>query len=544
MELEPYRGELVAYCYRMLGSFHDAEDLAQEIMLRAWKARDRYDPGLASVRTWLYRIAANACQSHVEGRARRPLPSGLGAPGDDIGVPLTPALDIPWLEPFPDARFDPQARADVRLALVAAVQCLPPRQRAVLLLREVLQFSAAEVAGQLEMTVAAVNSALQRARAAMSAVDDAAGLPEPGDPKVRAVVDQYVRAFEAADVPGLVRLLADDAILEMPPVPLWYRGSRDYGLFMERVFTMRPGRWMVRTLTANGQPALATYAPDPATGRHRLHSLQVLTVREARVTRNVVFADPSAFAPFALEQQIPALSLPVPSGCLRVDRSPGLPCRCLPIGNLPIAMSSVEAAGMYWRHPTEEIIVSVIFIGFSTLDGVVSDPDGSGGTPGGGWAWRHRTAAQAGAGHEDEFKIGSTLESGVLLLGRKTWEFFAARWPHRDTPFARQMNGAAKLVATRAGVDTSAWANSSAIDGDVAKVIGSESRDVVITGSLSVVRVLQQADLIDEYRVLTYPALLGEGARLFPEGTPPAYLRFHEAESEGPALFTRWTRER
>lgn len=149
------------------------------------------------------------------------------------------------------------------------------------------------------MTVAAVNSALQRARAAMSAVDDAAGLPEPGDPKVRAVVGQYVRAFEAADVPDLVRLLADDAILEMPPVPLWYRGSRDYGLFMGRVFTMRPGRWMVRTLTANDQPTLATYAPDPATGGHRLHSLQVLTVHEARVTCNVVFADPSAFAPFA-----------------------------------------------------------------------------------------------------------------------------------------------------------------------------------------------------------------------------------------------------
>src|SRR5579863_2367961 len=130
VEFEPYRGELVAYCYRMLGSFHDAEDLVQETMLRAWKARDRYDGARASVRTWLYRIATNVCLTALEGRARRPLPSGLGAASSDPGAPLTPALDIPWLQPFPDARFDPAVRADLRLALVAALQVLPPRQRA------------------------------------------------------------------------------------------------------------------------------------------------------------------------------------------------------------------------------------------------------------------------------------------------------------------------------------------------------------------------------------------------------------------------------
>src|ERR1039458_3267348 len=145
VELEPYRGELVAYCYRMLGSFHEAEDLVQETMLRAWKARDRYDRTRASVRTWLYRIATNVCLSALEGPARRPLPSGLGAPSEDPGAPLTPAVDIPWLQPFPDARFDTGMRADMRLALVAAMQFLPPRQRAVLVLREVLQFTAAEV---------------------------------------------------------------------------------------------------------------------------------------------------------------------------------------------------------------------------------------------------------------------------------------------------------------------------------------------------------------------------------------------------------------
>ncbi|MFI0451818.1 sigma-70 family RNA polymerase sigma factor [Actinomadura sp. 6N118] len=317
VELEPYRGELVAYCYRMLGSFHEAEDLVQETMLRAWKARDRYDHTRASVRTWLYRIATNACLTALEGRARRPLPSGLGAPGDDTGVPLTPAFDIPWIQPFPDARFDVGARADLRLALVAAMQILPPRQRAVLVLREVLEFSAAEVAEQLGTTVAAVNSALQRARAALQQgrdgqqqgrggltdVGEIGEVTEPDDPEVRAVIGRYVRAFEAGDVPALLRLLTTDAILEMPPVPLWYRGSRDYGLFMHRVFEMWGSGWGTRRLTANGQPAFAAYAPEPS-GGHRLHTLQVFTVTGGRISHNVVFADPHVFEAFDLPQQI------------------------------------------------------------------------------------------------------------------------------------------------------------------------------------------------------------------------------------------------
>ena len=303
MDFEPYRGELIAYCYRMLGSFHEAEDLVQETMLRAWKARERYDHTRASVRTWLYRIATNACLSALEGSARRPLPSGLGAASEDPGAPLTPAFDIPWLQPFPDARFDIGTRADMRLALVAAMQLLPPRQRAVLILREVLQFSAAEVADQLETTIPAVNSALQRARAALAEAGDGGEVTEPGDPQVRAVINQYVRAFEAADVPALVRLVTDEAILEMPPVPLWYRGRRDYGLFMRRVFQMRGTGWRMTHLTANGQPALAAYAPEPG-GTHRLHTLQVFTVTGGRVACNVVFADPRVFEAFDLPGQI------------------------------------------------------------------------------------------------------------------------------------------------------------------------------------------------------------------------------------------------
>ena len=303
MDFEPYRGELVAYCYRMLGSFQEAEDLTQETMLRAWKARDRYDQARASVRTWLYRIAANACLSALQGRARRPLPSGLGAPSDDPAAPLTPAFDIPWLQPFPDARSDVGVRADMRLALVAAMQLLPPRQRAVLVLREVLEFSAAEVAAQLGTTVAAVNSALQRARAALADVGDMGEISEPDDPEARAVIERYVRAFEAADVPAIVRLLADEAVLEMPPVPLWYRGRDDYGRFMDRVFEMRGVGWGVRRLSANGQPAFAAYAPEPGGGL-RLHTLQVFTVTGGRVARNVVFADPAVFEAFGLPERI------------------------------------------------------------------------------------------------------------------------------------------------------------------------------------------------------------------------------------------------
>jgi RNA polymerase sigma-70 factor, ECF subfamily len=303
VDLEPYRGELVAHCYRLLGSFHEAEDLVQETMLRAWQARARYDSSRASVRTWLYRIATNVCLTALERRARRPLPSGLGAPSEDPAAPLTPALDVPWLEPFPDARLDIGVRADMRLALVAAMQVLPPRQRAVLVLREILEFSAAEVAAQLETTVPAVNSALQRARAGLADVVDATQVTEPDDPDVRAVIGRYVRAFESADVPALVRLLTDEAVMEMPPVPLWYRGSGDYGRFMQRVFAMNGTGWRVTQLTANGQPALAAYAPDPG-GGHRLHTLQVLTVTGGRVSHNVVFADPRVFATFDLPGRI------------------------------------------------------------------------------------------------------------------------------------------------------------------------------------------------------------------------------------------------
>jgi RNA polymerase sigma-70 factor (ECF subfamily) len=308
---EPHRRELLVHCYRMLGSVHEAEDLVQDTLVRAWKAWAGYDPARASVRTWLYRIATNACLTALEGRARRPLPSGLGRPSEDPDAPLTPSFEIPWLQPFPDARLDDPGhrlarRGTLRLALLAAMQTLPPKQRAVLILRDVLEFGAAEVAGFLGTTPAAVNSALQRARAGLGGLsaDDVA---EPDDTAVAAVLDRYVRAFERADVAGLVGLLTEDAVLEMPPVPLWYRGRAGYGGFMTRLFAMRGPDWRMTLSSANGRPALVAYCRDD-TGAHRLHTVQVITVRGGLVAHNVVFADPAVLALFDLPAVIQAQS--------------------------------------------------------------------------------------------------------------------------------------------------------------------------------------------------------------------------------------------
>ncbi|UQU63743.1 RNA polymerase subunit sigma-70 [Couchioplanes caeruleus] len=303
---EAYRADVLAHCYRMLGSVDEVEDLVQETFLRAWRAADRYDPGRASVRTWLHRIATNVCLTALEGRARRPLPSTLGPAGDDPYAPLTPNLDLAWLQPFPDARLgDPaetaQQRAGLRLALIAALQLLPARQRAALVLREVLELPAAEVAYALDSSVASVNSSLQRARATLRAAGPVLdGLREPTDPGERAVIERYLKAFESADVEGLTRLLADDVALEMPPVDLWLAGRDHYREFMERVFAMRGTGWRLQPVPANGGTALAAYNPDPGTGVLHAHSVQVFTVADGLIRRCVTFADPAVFDLFGL----------------------------------------------------------------------------------------------------------------------------------------------------------------------------------------------------------------------------------------------------
>ncbi|MFF3665581.1 dihydrofolate reductase family protein [Microtetraspora malaysiensis] len=182
--------------------------------------------------------------------------------------------------------------------------------------------------------------------------------------------------------------------------------------------------------------------------------------------------------------------------------------------------------------------MSVIVIEFITLDGIMSDPDGSDGTPTGGWAFRHGPETVAG----DKFRLGSTLDDGVLVLGRRTWQLFSRLWPGRDNPFAARMNAASKLVASRTLADTSAWANSTVIDGDLVDAVKRERRDVIITGSLSVVRALMAEDLIDEYRLLMFPTILGRGERLFPSGESPAYLECLSSEQVGAAVLTRYGR--
>ncbi|NUR89301.1 MAG: sigma-70 family RNA polymerase sigma factor [Nonomuraea sp.] len=310
MDLEPYRRELLVHCYRMLGSVHDAEDLVQETMLRAWRAADQYDPARASLRTWLYRIATNACLTALKQGGHRPLPSGLVAMGEDPTAPLRPGGEVTWLQPLPDTMLggDPAAvvglRGSLRLALIAAMQLLPARQRAILILREVLGLSAAEVADALETTTAAVNSGLQRARARLEgAALEEEQLADAGD---REVLDRYVAAFENADVPALKRLLADDAILEMPPFLNWYSGADAYAAFMGRVYGLRGTDWrLVPAPSANGQPAFAAYvrAED---GVMRLHTLQVFAVSKGRVEHNVVFMDQAVFDLFGLAPTLEA----------------------------------------------------------------------------------------------------------------------------------------------------------------------------------------------------------------------------------------------
>lgn len=309
---DPHRRELLVHCYRMLGSMHDAEDVVQETMLRAWRSYSTFDERRASFRTWLYRIATNACLTALKSSQRRPLPSGLGQPSQDPDQPLVAVLETPWLEPFPtpvpgqeasDPATQVTAHEGIRLAFVAALQVLPAKQRAALILFDVLDYSAAEVASMLGMTPPAVNSALQRARAA---VDRLVAYEEPEDQQSaaasRAVIDQYVTAFENADIDALTRLLADDVILEMPPIPLWYSGPDHYGRFIARIFRMRGSRWRMLPTVSNDQPALGAYFFDGAT--YRPHSLQAFTIVNARVTHNIVFQDPALFPVFGLPSRL------------------------------------------------------------------------------------------------------------------------------------------------------------------------------------------------------------------------------------------------
>ncbi|QRP51000.1 RNA polymerase subunit sigma-70 [Amycolatopsis sp. FDAARGOS 1241] len=298
---EPFRPELLAHCYRILGSLQDAEDLVQETYLRAWRGFAGFE-GRSSVRRWLYKIATAACLTALDTRARRPLPSGLGAPADDYRVAVAPREPaVAWLQPAPDfAAADPAvvtaARAGVRLAFIAALQLLPARQRAVLTLRDVLAFRTAEVAELLDTTTAAVDSALRRARAHLAdAAPVADDLTEPAADADRELLEHYVDAFTRADAGELVRLLRADVELEMPPIPTWFSGrSAVVGFLAARVLAR--DRWLLTPTRANGQPAVVVH--HRTDGEAVPYGVQVLTVRGDRIARLTSFNDPALVPAF------------------------------------------------------------------------------------------------------------------------------------------------------------------------------------------------------------------------------------------------------
>jgi RNA polymerase sigma-70 factor (ECF subfamily) len=278
----PYRAELQAHCYLMLGSLHDAEDAVQESLVRAWRSVGSLDER-GFVRAWLYKIATNRCLTAIGQRSRRELPVDL--------MPGTPTTEISWLEPYPAISPEDRylARESVELAFVAALQHLSPIQRAALILREVLGFSAAEVAEQLGTSTASVNSALQRARKAIgsAAPTQQSVLRGLGDPAVEDIVTRWAGAWQAGDVDAIVAMLADDAHYSMPPLPAWYRGRDEIRAFLLRG-PLR-SRWRFLPTTANGQLAFGTYLWDDAAGAYVPGGLDVLTLRDGRVAEITAF---------------------------------------------------------------------------------------------------------------------------------------------------------------------------------------------------------------------------------------------------------------
>nr|WP_324194325.1 sigma-70 family RNA polymerase sigma factor [Nocardia blacklockiae] len=298
---QPYRRELLAYCYRMLGSHEDAEDLVQETYLRAWRGYDGFQER-ASVRTWLYRIATNACLTALAHRSRRVLPADLGDASGNPYAATDPADNgVAWLGPLPDALVtspsdDPAAvavtRDSLRLALIATLQHLSGRQRAVLILRDVLDFPAAEVAELLGTSTAAVKSTLQRARARVDGLAHAAAhRSEPTDPRGRALLDEYIAAFENADAILLERILHRDAVIEMPPSRTWFSGKRTCVAYLANQVLGTPGTWRMLPTSVNGMPAVAAYHRDD-TGTYIAFGIGVLTTGSGGITHIAVFGDP------------------------------------------------------------------------------------------------------------------------------------------------------------------------------------------------------------------------------------------------------------
>jgi RNA polymerase sigma-70 factor (ECF subfamily) len=309
---DPYRRELLAHCYRMLGSLQDAEDLVQETLLRAWRGYGAFD-GRSSLRTWLYRIATNACLSALKNSNRRVLPSGLGAPTTDSASATLGRLDgLGWLDPIPTRSFLPPSddpatiiavRDSTRLALIAAFQTLPTRQRAVLILVDVVGFTLSESAQFLDVTVAAARSLLQRARARLAHELPSQDRVVPDADLDSELLRRYLHAFETADTAALARLLRSDVEYEMPPIPTWYLGRHAVLDHHTRRVFRTPRRAI--TTSANGYPALATYL-QIADGSFEAHGIQVIESRDGLIAHVAVFLDPRLFAKFGLPTSLPA----------------------------------------------------------------------------------------------------------------------------------------------------------------------------------------------------------------------------------------------
>ncbi|MEV7883193.1 sigma-70 family RNA polymerase sigma factor [Streptomyces sp. NPDC002817] len=318
VRLEKHRVELTGYCYRMLGSSFEAEDAVQDTMVRAWRSYDRFE-GRSSLRSWLYRIATNVCLDMLTAGNKRARPMDLTESTPLAQAALSPRPDHTWLEPMPDARILPTvedpaeaavAKESVRLAFMAALQQLPPKQRAVLILREVLAWKASEVAELLDTTVASVNSALQRARATLAERDGhgaEATVSDPLDEEQQKLLDRYMAAFEGYDMTALTALLHEDAIMTMPPFDLWLTGHDDITGFMTTLGSACEGSRLV-PVRVNGLPGFAQYKPDPDAGGYTPWAVQVLEISEGRLTGFHFFLDTKRWFPlFGLPLHLDAL---------------------------------------------------------------------------------------------------------------------------------------------------------------------------------------------------------------------------------------------
>jgi RNA polymerase sigma-70 factor (ECF subfamily) len=304
LRLEEHRGELTGYCYRMLASPFEAEDAVQETMVRAWRNLDRFE-GRSALRTWLYSIATNVCLDMLNGRERRARPMDLGPALEPVASNLNALPEVTWIQPIPDGLVVPLdgdpaaiavARDTVRLAFVAALQHLPPRQRAVLILCEVLRWHADEVAELLDTSVASVTSALQRARATIAARDTAASTPAELEPADRALLDRYVEAFERYDIDALTALIQEDATQSMPPYDLWLRGRDDIFTWWFGPGAGCRGSKVIPTVAANGSPAFGQYKPA-ADGGYEPWALQVIELSDGRIAELTFFLETETLFP-------------------------------------------------------------------------------------------------------------------------------------------------------------------------------------------------------------------------------------------------------